>query len=107
MRHVPVLVLSVMVLLVAGCGEEAQGPTPEQIAQEKVQQAMAAGESGENPGLEVKVAPDGTVFQPPVRVEQLPGGVWYCDLGTVHYARQEEGAGRCAKCGMELTYNPE
>ena len=47
--------------------------------------------SGHRPGAhhggEVAVPEGGKEFKPPVKPEQLPAGVWYCDMGTVHYAR--------------------
>ena len=107
MRAVSVVVVAAaMTMLAAGCAEKEQGPDPEQIAREKVQQAMAAGAAAGQPGPEVEVEADGTTFDPPVRVEQLPSDVWYCDLGTVHYARRNRGDGLCDVCGMELSHKP-
>jgi hypothetical protein len=53
----------------------------------------------------VEVAADGTKFEPPIKAEQLPEGAWYCDMGTVHYARMEKGDGKCEVCGMKLKQN--
>jgi len=98
-------VLMVMTLTV-GCGaDKPAGPSPEEIAAEKVQQAMAAGAQEDAGPVEmVEVAAEGTEFEPPVQIEQLPAGVWFCDMGTVHYARTEKGDGRCPVCGMNLSH---
>lgn len=63
-----------------------------------------ADESGEAapPDL-VTVSSAGTEFDPPVKLEQIPDGVWICDMGTVHYARSEKGDGKCAVCSMDMT----
>ena len=100
------LILAVVAcLLLPACKPEQRGPTPEEIAAEKVSQALKAGENGGGaPAPRVAVAPEGSTFDPPVRVDQLPTGVWYCDMGTVHYARLEEGDGRCPVCGMTLSH---
>ena len=50
----------------------------------------------------VEVAAEGTEFDPPVEVSQLPDGVWYCDMGTVHYASLQPG--ECPLCGMDLVH---
>jgi hypothetical protein len=100
------LILPLTALVLLGCGaEEPAGPTPDEIAAQKVQQAMEAGEMDQDTPLEmVEVADEGTVFDPPVQIDQIPDGAWYCDMGTVHYARMTEGDGRCTECGMTLTH---
>ena len=52
----------------------------------------------------VEVTAEGNEFEPPVKKVQVPVDAWYCDMGTVHYARAEEGDGKCAKCGMALVH---
>ena len=106
MRVITALLGLLSALALVGCApKEPPGPTPEQIAQQKVQQAMAAGAARDQAPLEaVAVAEQGTAFDPPVRVDQLPDGVWYCDMGTVHYAARSQGDGRCPKCGMSLSH---
>jgi hypothetical protein len=96
----------VVALLLGGCAkDEEPQPTPEQIAYQKVQQAMEAGAADEVPASSrVEVSREGTTFDPPVEIGQLPGGVWYCDMGTVHYARRDLGDGKCAVCNMTLQY---
>jgi len=105
MRIDSVLLALLSAAVVVGCGpKQPAGPTPEQIAQEKVQQAMAAGAARDQPQLKlVAVADQGTEFNPPVTIDQLPKGVWYCDMGTVHYAARNQGDGKCPRCGMSLT----
>lgn len=64
----------------------------------------ATGASQDNVGAEdpVEVAAAGTKFDPPVSKGQIPEGAWYCDMGSVHYARRDKGDGKCALCGMKL-----
>ncbi len=108
MKRLVPLILAVAVAMVLGCQQQPVGPTPDEIAARKMEQAMQAGTGG-NPIAStdtVEVAAGGTRFEPPVEVAQLPAGVWYCDMGTVHYARATEGDSRCAVCGMTLSQNP-
>lgn len=50
----------------------------------------------------VEVAADGTKFDPPVQVSEIPDGAWMCEMDTVHYASLEPGNGECPVCGMTL-----
>jgi hypothetical protein len=103
-RILMVVVLAVAVAAVVGCGEAEKQKRPEEVAAEKVQQAMQAGElDAEDAGDVVEVAAAGTAFDPPVQISQIPAGAWYCDMGTVHYARLTRGDGVCKECGMSLT----
>ncbi|MBA2662882.1 MAG: efflux RND transporter periplasmic adaptor subunit [Bradymonadaceae bacterium] len=52
----------------------------------------------------VEVAAGGTRFEPPVQASQLPDDVWYCDMGTVHYAQGEQGDATCPVCNMRLVH---
>lgn len=52
------------------------------------------------------LAADGSTFDPPVAAERIPEGAWYCDMGTVHYARPDKGDGTCPVCGMNLSQKP-
>jgi hypothetical protein len=102
-----VAMAAVLAVVAVGCGEKKPAPRPEEIAAQKVQQAMEAGRASGQEGLPtVKVAPGGTRFDPPVQPSQIPPGAWYCDMGTVHYARLDRGNGRCPECGMPLTRQP-
>ena len=91
------LVLLLLVVAALGCAEkpaEEAAPAP---APEEAVEAVAA--------EMVDVVAEGSEFDPPVAIEQLPEGVWFCDMGTVHYARPEHGDGKCPLCGMELKEN--
>jgi membrane fusion protein, copper/silver efflux system len=55
----------------------------------------------------VELPPEGKKFAPPIALDQVPPGAWYCDMGTVEYARPDQGDGRCAVCGMTLKQKPE
>lgn len=86
--------------------EPAQAPPAEAEAE---QAAQAADEAPADPEegvakevVLVEVAAEGTEFDPAVEPAQIPEGAWYCDMGTVHYARGEKGDGKCAVCGMML-----
>ena len=50
----------------------------------------------------VKVARDGSRFDPAVPVDRVPQGAWMCDMGDVHYASLDQGDGKCPVCGMKL-----
>jgi hypothetical protein len=78
--------------------EEAK---PEEAKPEEAKPEEAKPEEGTEVAA-VEVSKEGTKFDPPIKAEQLPEGAWYCDMGTVHYARTEEGDGKCAVCGMKL-----
>ena len=61
----------------------------------------AKGSDGVGEAL-VSVPAEGKEFKPPIQASQLPDGVWYCDMGTVEYARKDKGDGRCPICKMRL-----
>jgi hypothetical protein len=54
----------------------------------------------------VDVPTEGKQFDPPIKPEHLPAHTWYCDMGTVHYARISEGDGTCPICMMKLKQKP-
>jgi hypothetical protein len=105
------LVLGALVLtlgsLLLGCGEKQEVQRPEERAQELVSQALEAGKGPKSGGEMVEVTAEGNKYEPPVQISQIPAGAWYCDMGTVHYARKDEGDGRCTVCGMTLTKKGE
>lgn len=68
-------------------GAEGQGAAGETVAQA--------------PGM-VQVSAEGTRFDPPVPLAQIPPGVWYCPMEPVHYASLQQGDGSCPVCGMTL-----
>jgi hypothetical protein len=45
---------------------------------------------------------EGTTYEPPIAIDDVPAGAWYCDMGTSHYARSEKGDGKCGVCKMDL-----
>lgn len=53
----------------------------------------------------VEVSAEGNEFSPAIEKGQLPANVYYCDMGTVHYARSVKGDNRCPLCKMFLTFN--
>jgi hypothetical protein len=89
--------LPFLVLFFVGCDKPAQ-PTQPATAEPSAAPATAP-----SPGV-VTVAAEGTRFDPAVRAEQLPAGAWYCDMGTVHFARMTEGDGKCPICHMKLKH---
>ncbi len=90
-----------LLLTVAGCNK-AEAPAAEAEAAKPA--APAAEKAPAAPG-KVEVSAEGTNFDPPVQKAQLPEGVWYCDMGTVHYARTVEGDKTCPRCKMKLVHN--
>lgn len=52
----------------------------------------------------VDVTKKGSKFDLPISKDKVPDGAYYCDMGTVHYARMEEGDGKCPLCGMALKH---
>jgi rubrerythrin len=56
------------------------------------------------PMKKVEVTAEGTKFDPAVEKAAIPEGAWYCDMGTVHYARSEKGDGKCPLCKMDLKH---
>jgi len=86
------LLLALLLIAPIGCskGSDEKKATPQQ----------------KQPLAPVTVAAEGTSFKPPVQPEQLPKGAWYCDMGTVEYARMTPGDGRCPLCKMRLKQKP-
>ncbi len=90
------LVLSVLIAcatMIAGCAAKA----PEETVTPEVAAIPEAAEI-----IMVEVPAEGANYDPAVAIEQIPEGSWYCDMGTVHYARAEKGDGECARCQMSL-----
>jgi hypothetical protein len=103
-----------------GAGEERDTATPSgeqrpvQAPEAQPQEQPQTGQPTEQPTGQptgepaeplptVEVSAEGTRFDPPVLPEQLPDGVWFCDMGTVHFAIAGTGEQRCPICGMRLT----
>lgn len=51
----------------------------------------------------ITVTAAGAKIDPAVAKAKIPAGAYYCDMGTVHYARMDKGDGKCPECGMMLT----
>lgn len=69
--------------------------------------AVSAARTHSAPAAMVELPPEGRQFTPPIKPEQVPAGAWYCDMGTVEYARPEQGDGQCPVCGMKLKQRAE
>lgn len=95
MRHLGLL------LILLGCsGSPATTAATPDAAAAPAPQAEAP------PALpKVEVSADGTHFDPAVAKAELPEGAYYCDMGTVHYARMEKGDNECPVCGMKLSHD--
>lgn len=85
------------VFAVMACNQPAPTETaPEPAAEQAAPEAAPVVEV-----QTVEVSPEGTNFDPPVAVETLPDGAWYCDMGDgAHYAQMEPG--KCPTCNMDL-----
>lgn len=88
-------ILSLIPQTASACGAHAAGDDPI-VAQADTAEGAAA----------IEFTAEGTHFDPAITVEQVPAGAWMCDMGTVHYARLEQGDGDCPVCGMRLTERP-
>ncbi|TDP63646.1 hypothetical protein [Bradymonas sediminis] len=116
-----ILFLSLSLSLVTfGCDKkEAEEPATTEAAVENVDEAKPEAQGAEKAEAPAEKAPEklakveltatGTKFDPPIKVEQLPAGAWYCDMGTVHWASLENPKdGRCPECNMKLKqYDPD
>jgi glucose/arabinose dehydrogenase len=97
------VMLLVLAVVLVGCG--GQPATEEPAAEQEMTTAEPEPEvTTEGDVVMVEVPAEGVELDPPVEVVQLPDGVWYCDMGTVHYARAEKGDGICPLCQMELVH---
>ena len=119
MKRLLFITMMLVALVAMGCekkeAEKAKAEGTEATQEEGKEEAKAeegaaepeaaptTGESAEGEKLAmVEVSKEGTKFDPPVKPEQIPAGAWYCDMGTVEYARMEKGDGKCPTCGMFL-----
>ena len=86
------------------------GSTPEQAtttepASETPVKDEGASKTPAKPASDkAEVTKEGSKFDPPIAKSEVPEGAYYCDMGTVHYARMEEGDGKCPLCGMKLVH---
>jgi hypothetical protein len=103
------LALIATVFMFAACEQKPADtvePTPlpvtaAQVAPEEAKPEPAAPADAAPLAL-LAVTAEGTTFDPAVKPEQIPAGAWYCDMGTVEFARLEKGDGKCPACGMML-----
>ncbi len=89
--------------LFAGCEEKKAVDTSKEedpVAEAPEKTGEAAADKKEDGKIEVTAA--GAKIDPPVAKDKIPAGAWYCDMGTVHYARMDKGDGKCPECGMML-----
>lgn len=78
--------------------EEPVATSPETTTEDgkpAEQEAVAAGDK-------IEVTAEGGKIDPPVAKDKIPVGAYFCDMGTVHYARMDKGDGKCPECGMML-----
>lgn len=76
-------------------------PAPKEEAAPAAATEQAAPETAPAAPATVEVAAEGTTFDPPVPVSELPDGAWYCDMGEgAHYAQMSPG--KCPTCGTDL-----
>ena len=83
--------IAALFALVAACDSktDANAHAAHDMGKDKMAVAAKAG------------APNGKI-DPPVKPDAVPDGYWYCDMGTVHFARADKGDGKCGLCGMDL-----
>ncbi|MBA2661176.1 MAG: hypothetical protein H0U74_02690 [Bradymonadaceae bacterium] len=90
-------------LVLAGCDSAPKEAALEAEPPAAAQQEAPKEQAGAPAELAMAVlTADGQTFDPALQVAQIPAGAWYCDMGTVHYARLEEGDGTCPACKMKL-----
>lgn len=75
---------------------------PKAEAEKKEEQKPEVPLAEQNPNKSWKISDHGVRFEPPIPKTQLPDKVWYCDMGTVHYARLQKGDQICPLCKMKL-----
>ncbi|MFV2071849.1 MAG: hypothetical protein ACC742_04245 [Thermoanaerobaculales bacterium] len=103
MRRMLFVMFAVVVFALSiGCGAQPAEETEDVVAAPIAEQPAPSAEEATTLEM-VEVAAEGAEFDPPVLAEQLPDGAWYCGMDTVHYARMDEGDGKCGVCGMNLT----
>lgn len=98
------LLTALLTLGLMACDNKATDApeSPEATAPEAEGAAEAAPEAPAELA-KVEVSAEGTEFKPAIQKAQLPDNVYYCDMGTVHYARGEKGDNKCPLCNMFLT----
>jgi hypothetical protein len=89
-----------------GC-DEKKAETPEATPEAPVVATDGEAKPDEVKGADtITVTAEGAKIDPAVAKSMIPAGAYYCDMGTVHYARMDKGDGKCPECGMMLTQMP-
>lgn len=96
------LLCTLLATILSACkSNETSSPAKEQTVKESVLGDTAKVKQAKPVGL--SLTPQGQHFDPAIQAESLPSGSYYCDMGTVHYARSEKGDHTCPICKMKLT----
>jgi hypothetical protein len=106
------LVCALMLVGALGCDSSktdteaapAEATTAEPASETPARDEGASKTPAEPASGKAEVTKEGSKFDPPIAKDQVPEGAYYCDMGTVHYARMEEGDGKCPLCGMALVH---
>ena len=96
-RYVLALVATVAIGA-AACQSKDTEPDPAPAAAEAPE--TAAPEAVET----VTLPREGKVFNPAIARAEVPEDAWYCDMGTVHFARPQKEDGLCPVCDMALVH---
>jgi glucose/arabinose dehydrogenase len=94
------LLIALLAIGLVACDSK---PTETTAAPEATAPSAESAPTAPDEPAKVEVSAEGTTFKPPVQKAQLPDNVYYCDMGTVHYARSEKGDNKCPLCNMFLT----
>lgn len=101
--NIQTLLILLLAFVITGSACENGPETNEANAAEATK--PAEGTDAVKPAEDTKtitVSAEGAKIDPPVEVSQIPAGAWYCDMGTVHFARMDKGDSKCPLCHMML-----
>ncbi len=122
----PLSRLCLGLVLLAGCSPSSPDPGASASAKATASAPAAKAATSKAPATAAPVAPaakapaaavatlaqageglialtaEGGKLDPPVAKARIPAGAWFCDMGTVHFARSEKGDGTCPLCHMAL-----
>lgn len=91
--------VGLMAGLSVGCGPK---PKPAEHAPKSAASEVPPATRSASGQWEIPAA--GARFAPPVKVDEIADGAWYCDMGTVHYAQRDAGDKTCKLCKMKLKH---